>query len=149
MSTSAVLRVRHVAILCAPNAQLLIDEYAAECSIPEALPQAEMYAALEEIGALQCFGAYVDEELVGFASVVSAVMPHNGRRSATLESIFVSADHRSSGAGNALLIAAEHYAAERECVAIIYSPRIGSTMERVLLRRCDCHPTHTVYTRWL
>ena len=149
MSTTAVLRVSHVEILCAPNAQQLIDEYAAECSIPGADPQAERYAALEQSGALQCFAAYTDDELIGFASVLSAVMLHNGRRMGTLESIFVSQNHRSSGAGNALLTAAEQYAAEVECVGLSYIPRIGSTMEKILLRRSDCLPTHTVYTRWL
>jgi GNAT superfamily N-acetyltransferase len=149
MSTTAVLRVSHVAILCAANARQLVDEYAAECSIPDAYPQEEKYAALEQSGALQCFAAYVDDELIGFASVLSAVMLHNGRRMAALESIFVSRSHRSSGAGNALLSAAEQYAAEVECVGLSYLPRIGSALEKVLLRRSDCEPTHTMYTRWL
>lgn len=151
MSTASlrVRRVSYVAILCAPNAQRLIDEYAAECSIPDALPQVEMYAAMEKVGVLQCFGAYLNEALIGFASIVSGPMPHNGKRLATMESIFVSADHRSSGAGNALLAATEQHAAELGCVSIIYTVRLGSALQRVLLRRCDCVPTHTVYTRWL
>ncbi len=149
MSTPSIRRVSHLEILRAVNARELIAEYAAECSMPGAEPQAETYAAMEHAGALQCFGAYVAEELVGFVSVLTAVMPHNGKRMATVESLFVHPGHRGSGAGNDLLFAAEQYADETECVAITQTARIGSRLDRVLSRRAGSQPSHTVYTRWL
>jgi GNAT superfamily N-acetyltransferase len=131
------------------NAQVLIDEYAAECSIFCHDPQVEMYAAMERSGALQCFGAFLANELIGFVSVLSAVMPHHGKRVATIESLFVLPAHRDSGAGDDLLSAAEQYATESECVALLYTARIGSTLEKILSRRAGCEASHTVFTRWL
>jgi GNAT superfamily N-acetyltransferase len=149
MSTPTIRRVSHSEILGAVNAPELIAEYAAACSVPDAEPQHSQYAALEQAGALQCFGAYVDGALVGFASVLTAVMPHHGKRVATVESIFVAGRHRSSNAGTYLLSATEQYAAETDCVAMLYTARIGSPLETVLLHRYNCAPTHTTYTRWL
>lgn len=156
MSTPSIRRVSYAQISGAANAPELIAEYAAECSIPDAEPQYMQYEAMEKAGVLQCFGAYLpighpldDPILIGFASVLSAVMPHHGKRVATVETIFVSAQHRDSAAGNALLTAAERYAEELDCVAILYLARIGSPFEKVLLRRHRCVPTHTTYTRWL
>ncbi len=146
---TTIRRVSYSEILGAPNAQELINEYAAECSIPDADPQRQIYAAMEQSGALQCIGAYIADELVGFVSILSGVMPHHGKRVATVESLFVLPSYRHSGAGNDLLSAAERYATEAECVAILYNTRINSRLEKVLLRRYECQPTHTVYTRWL
>ena len=152
MSTVSIRRVSHSEILAAPNAQQLIDEYAAECSIPDAKPQTQMYAAMEQSGALVCFGAHVANELVGFVSMLIAVMPHHGKRVATLESLFVLSSHRDSGAGDALLSAAEQYAddaADSGCLALLYTARVGSRLEKVLSRRAGCKASHTVFTRWL
>ena len=150
-------------ILCAVNAQQLIDEYAAECSVADADPQVELYAAVEQAGALHCFGAYVTpqrhgpvagdpvagDELVGFISVLNSPMLHNGKRVATIESFFVLAAHRRSGAGNRLLAAAKAYASESGCLGLLYTARIGSRLEKVLSRRAGCERSHTVFTEWL
>ncbi len=151
MSTSSVTirRVSYSEILTAHNAQQLIDEYAAECSIPDHNPQAEIYAAMEKNGVLVCFGAYVAGDLVGFVSMLTAIMPHNGKRAATIESLFVLSAHRDSGAGNDLLAAAEYHAAWSMCVALLYTARIGSRLDKILSRRAGCEPSHTVFTRWL
>lgn len=150
MSTpTTVRRVGHSEILGAVNATDLIAEYAAECSLPGAEPQVKMYAAMEEAGVLQCIGAYQGERLVGFVNVLTTVMPHNGKRVATVESLFVAHSERPTGAGNALLDAAEMYASESECVALLNTARKGSRLDKVLSRRCGASATHTVYTVWL
>ena len=149
MSTPSIRRVSYSEILSAPNAQRLIAEYAAECSIPDAEPQVAMYAAMEQAGALACFGAYADEELVGFISIVTSPMPHNGKRVATVESFFVRSLLRGCGAGNFLLDAAEEYATESGCLGILNTARIGSRLDNVLRRRAGYEATHTVHTRWL
>ena len=149
MSTPTILRVSHADILEAENAAQLIAEYAAECSVPDANPQAEQYAALEQAGALQCFGAYVDGTLIGFASVLTAIMPHHGKRVATVESIFVQAQSRTTDAALFLLSALEQYAAERDCVAMLSTARAGSQYDKLLQRRYNQTPSHSLYTRWL
>jgi len=149
MSTPSIRRVSYAEILGAANAPRLIAEYAAECSVPDYDPQAETYAALERAGTLQCFGAYVETDLVGFVSVLTTRMPHNGKRVATVESLFVDRASRGSGAANALLRVVEDYASERECVAITRTARIASRLDTVLSHRPNCLLTHRVYTTWL
>ena len=149
MSTTSIRRVSYSTILAAHNASELIAEYAAECSIPDAAPQVELYEAMEGAGALQCFGAYVDEELVGFASVMHAIMPHHGKRVGTVESLFVLSAQRATGAGDALLSAAEQHAAAAGCVALTYTARAGSRLEKILKRRAGCLASHSQFTRWL
>jgi GNAT superfamily N-acetyltransferase len=150
MSTPPTIRrISYAQFLSAPNAQELISAYAAECLIPDAQPQHQTYTALEQSGAFQGFGAYAGDDLVGFVTVVSSVMPHNGKRAATVESVYVSPSHRGSSAGNALLSAAEQYAAESGCVVILYTARVDSPFETVLSRRSGCKESHTVFSRWL
>ena len=149
MSTPLVRRVSHSEILCAVNAQQLIAEYAAECSVPDADPQVEKYAALEAAGALACFGAYVGEELVGFASILMTGMLHTSKRVANIESLFVSSSQRFTGAGNALLLAAELDAAASGCVQLLATARIGSRLDKILTHRAGCKVTHVVFTTWL
>jgi GNAT superfamily N-acetyltransferase len=149
MSTPPIRRVSYWQILCARNARELIGQYAAECSVPDYHPQSEIYAALEHSGALQCFGAYLADELIGFISVLSAVMPHNGVRVANIESFFVLSPQRRCGTGNALLSAAETYATESGCGALVYNARVGSRLEKILTRRANCERSHSVFTRWL
>jgi hypothetical protein len=35
------------------------------------------------------------------------------------------------------------------CVALLYTARIGSRLDKILSRRAGCEPSHTVFTRWL
>jgi hypothetical protein len=156
MSTPTIRRCSHSEILCAVNATELIAEYAAECSVPGAQPQVKMYAAMEEAGVLQCIGAWVrrdhpfeSETLVGFINVLNTLMPHNGQRVATVESFFVTGGERSTGAGNALLHAADVYATECGCFALLNTARIGSRLHKVLSHRAGSKATHTVFTSWL
>lgn len=149
MASVSIRRCSYSEILAAPNASELIDEYAAECSLPDHNPQAAMYAAMEQNGALVCFGAYVAGDLIGFVSMLTAIMPHNGKRAATIESLFVLSARRFTGAGDDLLVAAEQHAADLECVALLYTTRIGSRLEKILKHRAGCDASHTVFTRWL
>ena len=141
--------VSYADILDAPNAEELIRSYASECSVPNAEPQPEIYAAMESAGALKCFGAYVDDRLVGFVSVLTAIVPHDGHRVAVQESLFVSPAYRRTGAGQKLLEAAKKYAVELDCMAFQSSARIGSRLDKVLSREANCQLTHHMYTFWL
>lgn len=138
-------------ILSAPNADSLIAGYADECSIPaigKAAPQAEMYAKMEAANLMQCFGAYRDAELIGFASVLIGILPHYGQRVATMESLYVDPEYRGY-AGHTLLAAIENFASEADCVALLYSAPVGSKLERVLSLRASCIRTNSVFCKRL
>ena len=148
-TTVTILPVSFRDILDAPNSADLIQAYATECLVPDAQPQRAAYEAMEKAGALQCFAAYVNGRLIGFCSVLSAVMPHTGFRLATVESVFVDPAYRSLGADADLLDAAEQYAIDSDCRQITGLARVGSAFDKVLSRRPGYTPTHTQHTRWL
>lgn len=116
----------------------LLAEYAAECGIAELgpiSPQWEMYERMQAVGLLQMFGVYVNGEMIGFASVLVSILPHYGFIAATVESLFVAREHRSSGAGARLMKAIERHARDRECKAVFYGAPAGGKMEGLLGKR--------------
>ena len=137
--------VKSAEIFGAPNAEQLIEEYGRECLVPID-PQVELYARMEDAGLLQCVGVYNSQGLVGFASILIALMPHNGVQVGTVESVFVT-ERARRGMGLALLSAIEGYAKAAGCVTLLYSVRIGSELEFVLGCRKECRRTHTTFTR--
>ena len=120
-------------------------------------PQADLYARMEASGSFQVFGIYdiprfqvFDEErLCGFATVLVYVVPHYGRRIATVESLFLRAGSRNRPNGNALMDAVEGYAKEHGCEAILYSARTGSRFERLLSLLKPYERTNSVFLRCL
>lgn len=128
----------------------LIAEYAAECSIPaigEINPQHDTYAAMENVGLLQSFMVLDDARKVGFAIVLTPVLPHYGKRIATLESLFVAKGNRSSSAGRELMRAVEKYAESAGCVGILYSAPAGGQLEGLLNARREYQRTNAVFFR--
>ena len=154
-----ILPVSVAAIFDAPNAAYLLHSYAEECLIPDAQPQRAVYEAMEKTDLLRCFGAYASGPeidtaspyglLIGFISVATPIMPHCGKRIATVESLFVDPNYRHSGAGNYLLDEAERYAARMKCLALTCAARVGSAFDKVLSRRTGYALTHVQHTRWL
>ena len=144
-----ILPVSYAVILDAPNIPDLLHVYAEECLVPDAEPQRQLYAAMEQAGAVQCFAAYFDSLLIGFISVLRTIVPHDGHLIAGVESFFVDPAHRSTGAGLMLLAAAELYAADSGCRCLLASARLGSVLDIVLSRRTGYEHTHAQYTRWL
>lgn len=168
MSAPFIRRVSHLQILCAPNAQQLIDEYAAECSISQIGRidvQAETYAQLEAAGLMTCFGVFEDYDpgelrgpalpadffvqLVGFGSVLITVPPKYGRKVGMVEGVFVSRSHRAHGTGRALMDALEDHAAAAGCGSILYSARAHSRFARLLAADSAYVQTNVVYCRTL
>lgn len=144
-----IRRVGCMDILGAPNAKALLEAYAEDCLMPGAESQVEIYQYMESAGVLACFGAYADQELVGFVTVVSSVMPHNGKRAASIESLFVDRRYRDLGVGRELLDAANGYARSTECVVLTMTARVASALATVLEHRQSCTLTHVVFTEWL
>ena len=148
--TTTIRRVCYDEILGAPNAQQLIDEYDAECSIPligKINPQAGMYAALEAAGVMHFFGVYAGDDLVGFASVVMSIQPHYGLKLATVGDLFVASSHRSGRTGRSLMDMIEAHARLHECVAILIIAPVDSQLAMVLLASKPYECTNVVFCR--
>lgn len=155
MSTRAIIRrVSYSEILGAVDAQALLEEYSAECSIPqigEIKPQPATYAQLEAAGFLECLGVFDEDEdrLIGFAAVLAIVNPHYGEKLATVESLFVAKLHRAGGAGVALIEAIEQHARQAGCVAILYTAPAYSRFAVLLAAGRAYSCTNLVYCRRL
>lgn len=153
-SADSAVEIRHVsyaAILGDPGAADLLDEYSAECSlseIGETNPQVQMYRAMEASGMMQAFGAYKGSELVGFATLLIYVLPHYGKKIATVESVFVARAQRS-GVGNALMKAIEGHATQSACEVILYSAPVESRLEMLLTLLPAYRHTNSIFLRKL
>lgn len=151
MGDCTIRPIRYVDVLDAPNAEQLLAEYSAECSLPvlgSPNPTREGYATLEAIG-LQTVGCFHGDRLVGFATVLPYLNPHYNVRLAATESLFISPEFRRWSLGSSLLNEVESIAQRADCVAIQYSAPVGSRLATVLSRRAHCTQTNAVFTRRL
>ncbi|HEV8493046.1 MAG TPA: GNAT family N-acetyltransferase [Candidatus Angelobacter sp.] len=134
------------------EARDLLAEYAQECSILEIgefNPQAEMYRAMQDAGLAHMFGAFHVEQLVGFASLLLSILPHYGKKSATVESLFVGKCHRADGYGIEIMDAMEEFAKDAGCLVIFYIAPVGSQLEKLLSLKKGYRKTNSVFCRVL
>lgn len=118
-----------------PNLAQLLAGYAEEAKIselPEHHPNWVSYENMERLGILHIFGAYASNELVGFISILSTVVPHYAERVATTESFYVDPAHRKGGTGRKLMEAAEDCAKGTGAVALFVSAPYRGRLESVL-----------------
>ena len=147
-----VLPLIYSDILKSNRAPALLAEYSDECSIPEIgkpNPRADLYAQMESNGFMHCFGVFANKELIGFETILLYVLPHYGRKIASVESLFVAKSHRAGGSGLLLMRAVEEAAATSGCAAMIYSAPAGGQLEKLLSLRKNCRLTNAVFTRKL
>lgn len=145
-----MIDIRRVPVSDVLNSKTLIAEYAAECSIPsigEINPQTDIYAAIENGGMLQSFMVEKSGAESGFAIVLTPVLPHYGKRIATMESLFVAKESRSGGAGRKLMNLVEDYSKSVGCGGILYSAPTGSQLERLLEASKEYQRTNAVFFR--
>ena len=126
------------------NHSALIDKYADECAIggmPRPNPSKQMYEQLEHSGMIHCFGAYKDDNMIGFATVLVNVLPHYSRVTAITESLFVAGEHRKSMAGIKLINAVVKQARRMQAVGILISApadgKLAKLMERMQLKKTN------------
>lgn len=139
-------------IIGAPNLDELLAEYAGESSIvglPDHNAQFASYKALEQAGVLAVYGAFVDEKLVGFVTILTSILPHYGRAVSITESFFVAKAYRGTGAGLKLLRAAEDHAVRVQSPGLLISTPAGGTLERVLGASSEYRHSNTVFFREL
>lgn len=148
-----VLGCRAGEIFDDPASAVLFEENSYECANPllgATAPQREMYEVLERSGMAQCFGAYEGDVLRGFAFMLMAPSGHNGRRYATVESLFVTREARSSGLGDLVMGTMEDHAKQYGCEAIFYSAHVGSRLAKLLFLCSDRYTnTNHIFCRRL
>jgi GNAT superfamily N-acetyltransferase len=117
------------------NIDELLKEYGEESAIrglPQPSAQMVTYRQFEAIGAIYVIGAFIDNLLIGFITILSPTMPHYGVRVAASESFFVLKAYRKTGAGLKILKAAENYAKEILASGILITAPLGSNLAEVL-----------------
>ena len=118
-----------------PDFCILVQEYAEECSIdglPPPVAKMDMYRQLETTGLFHTFGAYLDDQLVGFITLLISLLPHYSTSVAISESYFVGYKYRKTGAGKFLLQRAEKCAREYEAAGILVSAPAFGTLSKFL-----------------
>jgi GNAT superfamily N-acetyltransferase len=130
-----------------PSFPALCAAYESECAnavLRTPRPDRAMYEALERLGRGHCFGAYVGDELCGFAFVVTALASDYGFNYATVDRLFVLREARAFGLGALLMERLELHARNAGCAGISYSAPVGSQLARLLFLSSDVY-AHTNY----
>ena len=151
-TATAVVRPISVAEAFAnPSFPALCREYAKEAAIaglPDPREKLSAYQALEAGGsaAFCAYGAFLDDELIGFLALLTPVLPHYGAAIAVAESLFVAGAHRKTGAGLLLIRRAEKRAREAGSPGVLFSAPSGGRLS-VLLPRIGYRETNRVYLK--
>src|SRR5882762_7942545 len=119
----------------ASNFHELSQEYAKELivdGVPPPLAKFEIYKKLEASGALQVFGAFFNDLLIGLIVVLVTIFPHFSTVMAASESFFVFKEWRKTGGGLKLLHEAERYATEKGSNGLLVSAPTGGNLSEVL-----------------
>ncbi len=119
------------------------SEYAIE-GFPVVQVQWERYAAMEAAGIIQCIGAFIDYQLVGFAVVMFSVSLHYGVPLAFSESFFVLKQYRKTGAGMKLLKAIEQLAKDNGVAGVTITAAFDKELDAVL-PKVGYKTTHRLY----
>lgn len=125
------------AITGAPTFAALLGEYAAESAnrgLPPPMVHLDRYPQLEAAGVLHPIAAILDNELIGFISVLVSVLTHYGISIAVSESYFVANAHRHTLAGLKLLVAAEEKTRALGAHGIYVSSPTGGALDKILER---------------
>ena len=125
----------------------LIKEYEVECLVdgfPAADLQLNMYRMMELGGNFHLIAAYINDELVGFVTMIVNVLPHSGKLFGSVESYFVGQNHRKHGPGLDLLHAVEWLAKQCGAVGLLVTAPKGGKLARVM-PRAKYKQTHEVF----
>lgn len=117
------------------NFARLHAEYASEAAItglPDPSDKLGVYQTIEKSGVFQAFGAFIEDDLVGFVATITPVLPHYGVAITVTESLFVGTSYRKTGAGLKLLRAAENHARSVGSPGMLVSAPVDGPLARVL-----------------
>lgn len=142
-------RISMAELMGAPQFPALVEEYAREgalAEMPPPSPRLARYQQIERSGLLAVFVWVQDGAIVGFLIMLVSPIPHYDRAVGIVESIFVAATYRASGAGLKLLHAAEAHARQSDCPVLLVTAPVASRLE-ALLPRCGYRAANTVFVK--
>lgn len=134
-SMTEVRRITFAELTASAEWDGLVSEYADECQIaglPRFKYDSSTYYLLENSGAMKFAASFVEDTLVGFATMIVTQLPHYSRIVAIVESIFVAKQHRSSGAGMMLIREMESLAKDNEAIGILVSAPKGGRLNGLM-----------------
>ncbi len=134
-------------IILAPENHWLLVAYANESKIPELPdfnPQMQSYKHMEAAGMLHSFGAFLDGRMIGFVSVLTNIALHYGVKFAIIESIFVDAESRVTGAGLRLIREVFRHAKRQGAAGVFTCAPLASKYDRVL-GKSGFKPTNRIF----
>lgn len=117
------------------NIHELLDEYSAESAIdglPTPKAKVDNYKTLEASGSLYILGAFLNDLMVGYITILFPILPHYSALVAVAESFFVAKAYRKTGAGLKLLKEAELHAKSAGSPGLLVSAPFGGNLAEVL-----------------
>ena len=130
-----IKRITFEGLSTRPEFDSLVSEYADECQIsglPRCKYDGSTYYLLENLNVIHFAAAFVNGVLVGFSSLIVTKMPHYSQILAVTESIFVSKEHRGSGAGMMLIREMEFIARDGGAIGILVSAPKGGRLNALM-----------------
>lgn len=120
-----------------PRAEALLRANWAETGFDFELDvDAQRYAQLQQLGVMFAFGAFVGDDLVGYATAV--VVPHLFNRQVLVchtDAMFMAPEHRASILPGRLMQAVEGEAARRGARLVMWHARAGTGLADMLRHR--------------
>lgn len=134
-----------------PNFIELQEEYMDECALedlPRPSPRMETYKNIEGTGALTVFGAFIDNKLIGYATLLAYVSRHYDLELPLTETIFVAKSLRKTGAGIKLIHQVENLAASLGFPALLIIAPLGGSLAEIL-PYLGYKPTNMIFVKRL
>lgn len=113
----------------------LMVEYEEESAIdglPSIKVKIELYRNYEQNGAFYVVASYHEDKLIGFATVLSPIMPHFSALISVCESLFVAKEFRKTGAGLKLIKDCENHATKLGSPGLLMSAPMGGSLAEIL-----------------
>lgn len=126
-----------------PNFHALISDYADECAtegLPRPRGDLDLYKTIEKAGFAQAVKVTYDDQLIGFAVVISTINPHRGITLSVTETLFISKESRKRGAGLRLIGECRRVARDVGAPKLLLTAHEGSYLLELLTIMKSCTP---------
>jgi hypothetical protein len=130
------------------NYMHVIDGYINESrinSIETTEPSKEHYYALVNSGSFNMVGVFDGDNIVGFGTLVTSIIPKHGILASTVDSIFLLDEYRDTGYGIKILDRLKDISNDRGSVVMLISSPVGSKLDKLLSLKKNTELVSNVY----